>query len=286
MILSDKIINYLSNLEVHFIGNSGKASDIGMSSLEKGDGYDFAEYRNFVPGDDIRNLDYCHYAAKQILVIKEKDKVVVPDYFIYVDLSDSVLCNGESLYDRIIEMVNSIVFLLSRYYVKISFIINDGAGDIQIIPCPDIDFLNDIIDKMAKGGNYGAANLKESICKLYDTARLILISDMICPAGHEAIIETLENHVNSCILFNVYLDNGYKTIIAGSNELVDSEEGSSFSINIDESALTKYTEIRNNYYNSLRFCAEQRNWIYYELNSSVDFEQNINNILFNNKLYL
>ena len=89
MLLTEAELNLLSSLWLNPCARVRGQSLADFRSLDKGTGLEFSDYRDYMPGDDIRRLDLHQYQRNQRLVVRQYDQYESVSFQLVVDLSDS-----------------------------------------------------------------------------------------------------------------------------------------------------------------------------------------------------
>ena len=93
-------------------------------SLFKGQGIEFSEIRDYVPGDDIRAIDWKVTARYGVPYVKEFTEERDQTYYFIFDLSGShTFGNTISKYRTMLEIFSSLVFAAIRYHDRVGLII-------------------------------------------------------------------------------------------------------------------------------------------------------------------
>ena len=286
MVLTNKEVNILSSISIKFINSAGLYYGVGLNNNKTGGDHDFSDYRQYIPGDDIRHIDWHHYAAKNILVVKEHEKPEVPGYLIYPDLSDSVICSGKNKVEMIKKTTAAICLLLLEHNINIEILCSGFRPILIKSGRYDIEYVLDVISQIEPGGRYGAGAMDSSSISQYGDRRLVFISDMLCEDGPEYLIRNLQQKISTCVLMNVFTNAELSPDIEGTHVLHDAENNSDMPTNITESALNEYREVYSQYFETLRREAAKRNWPFYSINSDLDFIDIIKQTFTDGVIYL
>lgn len=158
-------------------------------SRKKGSGYEFADLREYAPGDDLRRIDWKSSAKHRKLFIKEFDAEGIATIVIVLDASGTMSYGvlGERKLDYAARTVAYLTRYLSRRRDYVGFIYYDGIRS-EMIPVTSADIVSPIIYKLL--GNLEISNvidksglsklLLDSLIKLgiKEKALYILISDL------------------------------------------------------------------------------------------------------------
>jgi uncharacterized protein (DUF58 family) len=242
---------FLSQLETlrlrtrkEFLG----AQSGSYASPRRGTSLEFADYRRYAPGDDLRYLDWGIYARSDRLYIKLFHEEV--DLFVYVFIDASASMAFPSVREKFLPASHiaaalCYVVLANQDHVKIHLLGGDsGAG-----ASPFYRGRRRMVDcvKFAAGATPGgsmdmAASLAQHLQKLRRPGKAILISDFLMPTA------SYQNGLNLLRAFN--LDIAVIQVLSraevepefdrGGVNLVDSETNAEVSLQWDNHARQTY----------------------------------------------
>ena len=163
-------------------GNTG-----AYSSPRRGTSLEFADYRRYAPGDDLRYIDWGIYARSDRLFIKVFRQEV--DLFAYVFVDTSASMSFPSREEKFspashVALALSYVILANQDHVKLHLLQNGSGkasqfyrGRRRMRDC--IEFTNAAVP----GGSLDlASSLSEHLKRLRRPGKAILVSDFLMPA--------------------------------------------------------------------------------------------------------
>ncbi len=286
MILSKEELEITKSLSVSFNKSAGLNFEGGITNSRAGGNNDFADYRHFMPGDDIRNIDWHHYTDKRMLVLKERERIESPVFSIYIDLSDSVVCGGEKKILAVKKTAAVLIYLLLQYNMKIKLVNADIPSKVSTLPVQYAEYLFYVVENMIPGGDKGAGKIKESLSTVMPGERLIIISDLVCPQGPEYLLSALAGKSQQTVIFNIFTGIETQPDLSGSYILDDAENDSQLSVFVDNDIISEYKKIYRKYFEIIRHCAARNNWPYYDINADLDMIDNLKQITTNGMLYI
>jgi uncharacterized protein (DUF58 family) len=155
-------------------------------SPHRGSSVEFAEYRNYVPGDDIRRLDWRVFARSDRFFIKEFEAETNLRCYLVLDCSGSMKFGrpGATKLDYAKRMAATLGYLASQQGDAIGLVCAGEKAPMDIPPRRNPAHLRivfDILDKIAPGGETSLlANLHNLAEKAKRRALVIVISDFFC----------------------------------------------------------------------------------------------------------
>lgn len=185
--LDPHVIGRLASLPLHarfpMLGSvSGRhRSPVRGSSLE------FAAYRKYVPGDDVRRLDWRAYARSDRYFVKEFEADTNLRLCLVVDTSGSmnVALQGSSKLDLARRLAGSLAYLAARQGDAVGLYCAGTALGTEIPPKRSAAHLRSVLDEIAglrAAGKTGLiAALHEAAERVPQRALVIVISDLFVP---------------------------------------------------------------------------------------------------------
>jgi uncharacterized protein (DUF58 family) len=215
-------------------GRSGELLGRGTgSSLE------FQEYREYMPGDDIRHLDWAAYARSDLLMVRLYREEVSPRTEILLDASRSMTTGGE-VKPLVARQLASLFALLSGQL----------GGRPNILPLDDerpsrrlgIENL-DLLGRLPFSGSKSLPELlSENAISLKRQAVRIVISDFLFPHDPGALIKRLA--ADATTLWVIQLLNEWESDPSplGGRRLTDVESGAETNLVIDRKTVAAYRD--------------------------------------------
>jgi uncharacterized protein (DUF58 family) len=218
------------------------------ASPRRGTSLEFADYRRYAPGDDLRYLDWGIYARSDRLYVKLFREEV--DLFVYVFIDASASKAFPSIKEKFLPASHlaaafSYVVLANQDHVKVHLL--GGPSDGSASPFyRGRRRMVDCVEFTAAAAPAGAldmgASLARHLQKLRRPGKAILISDFLMPGP------SYQNGLNLLRAFNLDIaviqvltrsevDPGFGR---GGVNLVDSETNAEINVEWDESARQKY----------------------------------------------
>lgn len=213
-------------------GRSGELLGRGTgSSLE------FQEYRQYMPGDDIRHLDWSTYARSDQLMVRLYREEISPRTQIFVDASQS-MNTGEQAKPLVARQLAALFSLLSARL----------GGQPQLFPLNDDVPLRPVtvegLDSFYRTPFTAYSTLPELIEKqalpLKPQGLRIVISDFLFPHDPELLVRRLGS--GASVLWLIQLLNAWEAnpTSLGGRRLVDIEAGSELDLQIDQRTIQTY----------------------------------------------
>ena len=213
-------------------GRSGELLGRGTgSSLE------FQEYREYVPGDDIRHLDWGAYGRSDTLMVRLFREEISPKTEILLDASRSMTSGGE-MKPRVARQLATVFALLSARL----------GGRPVVVPLEDgpaVPLGLDALDRLSALPFTGRTNLAEllhdHLVPLKRQAVRIVISDFLFPHDPAALIRRLASEASALWLVQVLSDWEAAPTVLGGRRLNDIETDAQADLVLDGKAVASYS---------------------------------------------
>ncbi|MGI6680055.1 MAG: DUF58 domain-containing protein [Bdellovibrionota bacterium] len=272
-LIDDNILKSLEKLHFKVKKKSLGKNQGPHSSLKKGSGIEFSDFRIYSLGDNPKNIDWNVYAKTEKLYLKEFKEYQNINFFIYLDVSASMDTPKEnSKLETALKLASSLSYisLINNENLTIAasnnFFLNKLSNKKQfnlileklsdITPTSD-DFFND--------------NLSLYLSTLKFPGIAVCISDFLTPfenikLGLDKIIsKNFETHLIKIT------DPNFKDYFNGKNaRFIDSETKEEKMISFDNNILQDYFKNYNNHIEKIKTYAKIHDVMFYTLNIGDD----------------
>lgn len=154
-------------------------------SPHRGSSVEFAEYRNYVPGDDIRRLDWRVFARTDRFFLKEYEAETNLRCYFVLDCSGSMKFGNKLDYAK--RLLATMAYITAHQGDAVGLICATGKSFFEIPPRRNPAHLKLIFDTMEKTEAHGETNLAASLHNLAEKVRrralVMVISDFFCELG-------------------------------------------------------------------------------------------------------
>ncbi len=215
-------------------GSAGELLGRGTgSSLE------FQEFREYLPGDDIRHLDWAAYARSDTLMVRLYREEISPRTEILLDASASMK-TGEGLKPQLARQLTALFALLTGRVGGRCIIL--PVTDEQPVEPLGPDGLN-FVAQMPFSGTAGMDELlARNAVPLKKQAVRIVISDFLFPHDPESLIRRLASGASALWIVQLLSDWEADPQPLGGRRLTDVETGSETDLIIDRPAIDAYAK--------------------------------------------
>jgi uncharacterized protein (DUF58 family) len=217
-------------------------------SLKRGAGLEFADFRDYVPGDDLRRLDWNVYARLDRPYVKLREEEEDLAIHILVDASQSMDW-GEGSQHK---------FAFALHLAAGLGAIGLGTGD--RVTAATLKTTAKPVEISLRGQSYvmqllrfleaqqaaGVTDFDASVRRYLITPRrpglVILISDLLSPNGYQSSLKMLQQRGHEVAIVHVLSPDEVDPPLAGDLKLVDVETGLAQEVSLDSGLRSAYRE--------------------------------------------
>lgn len=216
------------------------ASGLSGELLGRGTGssLEFQEYRQYIPGDDIRHLDWGAYARSDTLMVRLYREEISPRTEVLLDASRSMTSGGE-MKPHVAKQLASLFALLSARI----------GGRPTIIPLNDSSPQPLTLDGLALFASLpfdGRITLPELLATnsipLKRRAVRIVISDFLFPHDPGSLIRRLATDASALWVVQLLNEWEAEPTALGGRRMIDIETGGEAEILLDRTAIAAYQQ--------------------------------------------
>ena len=206
--IDPKVLSRIDNLELvartvveGFITGLHRSPFLGLS-------VDFAEHRAYMPGDDIRRIDWRLFGRTDRFYVKEFEADTNANFSVVLDISRSMDFGYEGItkldYGRF--MAASLAYLSSRQRDRVGLVTFD-SDIVDIVP-PSAKHLETVLHTLDRTKSTRAGNLEKTLPKIAESftrrSVVLLISDLYeDPKSVVKAVVSLRQKGNDVIVFHV-----------------------------------------------------------------------------------
>lgn len=246
----------------------------GRRSVKRGQSVEFADYRDYTPGDDLRQLDWNVYARLERLFVKlfvEEEDVTVT---LLIDASASMATGrpAKLLFAKRAAAALGYIALASEDRVAVTALTGRvarkrasmrGSGRI-------FRLLADLSAIEPTGGPTDlVAAARHAAAQLHGRGVIILISDLLDPAA-DRIIRELAATGSELIVMHVLSPDELDPLLEGDLRLVDVETGDGIDVTVDLATIDVYKARLSTWKAGFADLAAKRRASYVDLSSEAN----------------
>lgn len=252
-------------------------------SPRKGQSVEFADFRNYVPGDDLRFVDWNLYARLEKLFLKLFMEEEDLHFYALIDASTSMEFGDPTKlhYAKQLAAALGFVGLCRADRVKVEQL---GSTRQQAGPIlrgrHSLWRLLEYLDRIEPGANVPLATGVKDFC-LRNSGKgiLVLITDLMDKSGYEAALRFLVTQQMDVYVLHVLSPEELHPDVKGDLKLVDCEDADEAEITVSRPLLERYEQTVANFISGAqRFCSK-RGMVYVMTTTDTPVEKMVSNYL-------
>lgn len=283
-LLKPAIINTMNGLELiarivveGFISGSNKSQAIGF-------GQEFSQYRNYEPGDDLRQLDWKMYARSERYFIKQAEIETNITVKFMLDASHSMAYeeNDVSKFQYAKVMISALAYLARKQGDTFGlFIVNDKRIT-TLQPRYEHQQFMRFLHELVEAKPESTWNKNDGLERLFDhhgKEMIVFITDLYDDAQDiQQFIYRLKTRRNEVIVFHVLGENELHLNVKGSFTFQDLESGEHIKVDT-VTARQAYTQRISEWMANSKAALLEKNILYHAINMNEPVDQALRNFL-------
>jgi uncharacterized protein (DUF58 family) len=274
-LLSSAFLKRIEHLSLR-VGRHGTTGFAGEhASTRKASSVEFADYRNYRPGDDFRLIDWNVYARLGQLTLRLTEATEATTLHLLLDCSGSMAYGIPSKFRTMQRLAAALgCMALARYDSVVVGLLH--GGDAQVLPRlrgknETGRFLN-VLEILQPRGAVDLSAAVHSYCGVPRRGIAVVISDLMAPSGTREAVAALRRAGLEPSVLQVLAREECQPKLEGPFDLVDCETGVTLTTAINGEALRAYAERFAAWTADLESaCAEQRaNFVRVYTDQSLD----------------
>lgn len=255
-IFNDDFFKSLSSLKLAIHLRLDKGMNGGRKSSTKGASVEFSDFREYIPGDDVRRIDWNVYGRMDKLYIKQFMEEKEATYHIFLDNSKSMdfpqsmdMGNVEKKKSTMaLRLCGAFSYMilgqLDRVVLHTTAIEKNSEENLKRsgIPITGRVSIQRILKDLGQVVFNGNTNLESSIkkCNIRGKGVSIIISDFLDPYGVEGVIKYLTFKRQEIVLIQVLAREEVDFYGEGTVSLIDSETRDEMKITMTRQSIGLY----------------------------------------------
>jgi uncharacterized protein (DUF58 family) len=248
-------------------------------SSQKGSSVEFADYRDYVPGDDLRRLDWNIYARLDrpfIKLLEDEEDLAV---HLLVDASRSMdWGEGESnKYRYALRLAAALGLIGLASGDQLTLILLQGENETaQYGPARGGHHTLKLLQFLELYPAAGAADLPQAVRRVARASRrpglAVLISDLYTPEGIRSILHELQGRGHEVRVLHLLSPDELDPVLSGELRLLDCESGAAVEASLDGTLRNLYRRRLQEWRSQLQTECRQRRAGYLPLNTAMGWE--------------
>ena len=246
-------------------------------SRRKGQSVEFADFRNYVPGDDLRFIDWNTYARLDRLFLKLFMEEEDLHFYALLDASPSMNFGEPTKFDYARQLAAALGFvgLVRGDRVKIQTLAEPpGHKPPALRGRHQLWKMLEYLEGVEPGENISLADGVKNFC-LHNSGKgiVVLISDLMYKEGYEAALRYLLAQDMDIYVIHVLSAEELEPDLQGDLRLVDCEDGDVAEITVSGPLLRRYKQTLATFVESAREFCTRRGILYLMARNEVPVEQ-------------
>ncbi len=246
-------------------------------SKRKGASTEFADYREYVQGDDLRHVDWNIYGRLDALYLKMFLEYEDLTCHLLIDGSQSMTFGAPSKYRFAIQMAAAIGYVALAGYDRVAVEIFNGREVQRLSPIrgkASAGKLFQFLENASPGGEtYLGDACRNSVIRNRSKGLAILLSDFFDPEGYEEPLRRLLQTRSDIYGIHVMAPEEIEPDLSGDLKLVDSETASEVEISVSRALLKRYRKNRDGFCESIRRYCVARGIGYFPVSSDMPIDR-------------
>ncbi len=246
-------------------------------SRRKGRGSEFADYRPYSAGDDLRFLDWNLYGRVEKLFLRLYREEEDLNVYLLLDTSRSMGFGSPTKFRYAKQVAAALGFV---GLCNLDRIVMEGIGGRQVVRSPQyrgrpslwrlIKFLDDL--QPAEGADFNAA-LRSAALRMTGQGVAVVVSDFLDKGGYEDGLRFLTARGFDTYCVQVLAEEEVNPGLTGDLKLTDAEDGDEAEVTISAPLLKRYAETLNAFRGGLNSFCTKRGMSYLFTTTGVPFEK-------------
>jgi len=246
-------------------------------SAQLGAGMEFRDFRAYMPGDDIRRIDWNLYRRSGRLFLRLFEEERDLPVYILLDSSDSMFFEDPPRANAARQAAAVLIGAALNQHDRPALYPFGEALNEGFPAIPHARALFSTLDHLAAIGPSGPTNLRAALHRLsalrLRKGVLAIVSDFFDPAGIEAMVESLHGMTHKLLLVQLCRESDAQPQLDGELSLVDCETGQDLRVTVTPKVIESYQRAYADFQDKLLEFASRRQAGYITLNADGDVLQ-------------
>jgi uncharacterized protein (DUF58 family) len=242
-----------------------------------GSGLEFADHRNYAPGDDLRTIDWKVFARTNKLFLKLYEEEEDLTLYFLVDASLSMTLGAPNKWDYAKQIAAALSYIGLSNLDRISIIpFSTKLGD-RLPPTrgkAQIFKVFDFLSAQAPGNPTSLGDaFKTFVAQNKRRGIACVISDFYDPRGFEEGLNYLRYHKFEPIIIQLYDERDLDPNLHGELQLVDCETGELREVTVTPEILARYKQVFDEFCQDVENYCTKRQILYFRAPIQTQFDE-------------
>ena len=252
-------------------------------AIRKGSSVEFADYRDYTAGDDLRRVDWNAYARIDKLLLKlfeEEEELFI---YILVDTSESMNFGSPKKLDYARKVAAALAYIGLSNQDRVSIATFSSKLTDQLGPVSGKRSVFQVFDFLAKSPTGGKTSfldtLKTYARQIKRRGIMVIISDFLDESGIEAMMKNLLTSRFEALCLHLHSPEEEEPPQKGDLRLVDMETGEFRDVFVTKELAEEYKKAFNAYSDEIQKFCLKRAMSYVRASTEVDFDDLVMKVL-------
>lgn len=213
-------------------------------SKKIGSGIEYADHRDYAPGDDIRYLDWNVFGRTEKMLVRLYEEEEDISVYILVDVSDSMLMGQPSKLEYAYKVTAALGYISLANLDRVSVVPFSDGLTLPMSPVRGKGQIFKIFDFLSQTTIGGTTNSHEAFKSFVHRYKrrgpVVVLSDMYEERGFTESLNILRYYKFDPVVIHVWDEAELEPNLRGDLKLVDCESGRSREVTITRSLMEKY----------------------------------------------
>lgn len=252
-------------------------------SKKTGSGIEFADHREYAPGDDFRYLDWNLYARTGRLLLRLYEEEEDLSVYVLLDVSRSMGMGAPPKLDYAKRLAAALAYISLANLDRVSLVTFSDEVVGRLAPTRGksrIFKAFEFLRPVSAEGRTGTANaMRAFVAQNKRRGVAILISDLYDPEGFEDGINTLRYAKFEPYVIQVFDPSEVRPQLHGDVRLIDNETGEAREVTITPRVLERYASAHAAYRARIHDFCTQKQVPYHAVETSTPFDEAVLDLL-------
>jgi uncharacterized protein (DUF58 family) len=281
-LLSPELLRRLEQFQLLAARRAKSSSKGERRSKARGQSVEFADYRNYVAGDDLRYLDWNLYGRLERLFLKLYEEERELPVRIFLDASESMAFGDPRKFDFARQIAAAIGYVALCGFDRVTVVpFGDNLENLNIAGAlravrgrkSSLQFFNNLARLSAKGSATLNETLRRGAIEARQAGVAIVLSDFLDPAGYDKGLTALVGRGFQVNVVQILSPEELEPTTFGDLRLVDSETGAVQEVTFGKFRLNAYQHAVQNFIQRLREFCSTRGINFFSVSSAMPVEQ-------------
>jgi len=247
------------------------------SSHRRSNALEFADYRSYTPGDDLRRVDWNAYLRLDHLFVKLADAPERLDLHLLLDISGSMAWGHPDKFGYARRLAVGLAYVALAHMDATNLHALRGAHCIRLSREESPAAVGKLMRAIGSVKPEGTTDLDAALCQYVGMANhrgvAVLISDLLSPAGYQAGLERLSQGTLRPVVIHVLSPEEMSPSLEGDLELKDVETADTVKVSVDWGTLVRYRRWLQQWFREIEQFCSRRDITYVRVQTSYPVEQ-------------